>query len=92
MKYYNYTVNHFTRGHIEFITPCPHGMLGKYTHDLLMVGSIACQRCPHFHHLDHQSQTVACGFIPKQDQASKNKYKHKMNKNEKKDFHHPAYR
>lgn len=83
----------FVGGHIEYSTPCPNGMEGKYTHDLIMVGSQACQRCPYFHHIERENQSVACGYVPEQDPTSHGKFNTYNNKrNEKKDFNHPAYR
>lgn len=83
----------FVGGHIEYSTPCPNGMEGKYTHDLIMIGSQACQRCPCFHHIERENQSVACGYVPEQDPTSHGKFNTYNNeRNEKKDFNHPAYR
>lgn len=93
MKHYNYKVDKFTGGHLEYVTPCPNNMEGRYTHDLIMVGSKACQRCEHFHHIELENQSVACGFRPKQDPTSDNMFNiQKSTKNEKKNFTYPTYR
>lgn len=91
MKHFNYKVSTFVGGHLEYHTPCPHGIEGKYTHDLIMVGSQACQRCPYFHHIERENQSVACGCNPIHAPKSHGKFNtNNNNRYEKKDFNHPA--
>ena len=92
MKHYNYKKETFVGGHIEYITPCPNGIEGQYTHELIMVGSQACQCCQYFHHIELENQSVACGFAPEQDPKSHDKFNTYNKRYEKKDFNHPAHR
>lgn len=93
MKHHNYKVNTFVGGHMEYVTPCPNNMDGKYTHDRLMVGSLACQRCEHFHHIELENQSVACKFKTQKDPTSNDMFNNQKSKvNEKKNFTYPAFR
>lgn len=38
MKNPKYIVNEYVGGHFEYITPCPFGIQGKYTNEILYVG------------------------------------------------------
>ena len=62
MKYPRYNLNEFTGGHFEFTTPCPFGTQGRYTGEVLMVGSLACRRCIHFRAIDREECIVSCGI------------------------------
>lgn len=62
MKYPIYNVNEFVGGHCEFTTPCPFNIYGKYTQEILMVGSLACQRCEHFKGINREDCIVSCGI------------------------------
>jgi len=62
MKYPIYNVNEFVGGHYEYTTQCPFGMVGKYTQETLMVGSLACQRCEHFRGINREDGIVSCGI------------------------------
>lgn len=63
MKYPKYNINEFVGGYFEYTTPCPFGMAGRYTHDMLMVGSLACQRCEHFKNINKEDCIVSCGIM-----------------------------
>lgn len=62
MKYPPYNVNEFAGGHYEYTTPCPFGMQGRYTHDTIYVGSLACQRCRYFKDINKQDCIVSCSI------------------------------
>lgn len=62
MKYQKYNVNEFVGGHFEYTTPCPFDIHGKYTGEILMVGSLACQRCEHFRGIIKEDGIVSCGI------------------------------
>lgn len=62
MKYQSYNVNEFVGGHFEYTTPCPFGIKGKYTKEILYVGSLACQRCEHFRGINTEDCVVSCGI------------------------------
>ena len=62
MKYPPYNVNEFVGGHCEFTTPCPFGIQGRYTREILMVGSLACQRCEYFKGINREDCIVSCGI------------------------------
>ncbi len=62
MKYPIYNLNEFIGGHFEYTTSCPFGMVGKYTNELLMVGSLACQRCQYFKGINNEDCIVSCGI------------------------------
>ena len=62
MKYPKFNVNEFVGGHFEYITPCPFCISGKYTHEILMVGSLSCQRCEHFRGINKEDGIVSCGI------------------------------
>lgn len=62
MKYTKYNVNEFVGGHFEYTTPCPFGIYGKYTNEILYVGSLACQRCEHFRGINKEDGIVSCGI------------------------------
>ncbi len=62
MKYPRYNVNEFVGGHYEYTTPCPFAIVGQYTHEILMVGSLACQRCKHFKSINKYDEFVSCGI------------------------------
>lgn len=32
----------------DYVTPCPNEQKGKYTNDIMMVGSRACRLCPYY--------------------------------------------
>lgn len=63
MKYPRYKVNEFIGGYYEYVTPCPFEMSGRYTHERLMVGSLACQRCEHFKKINKEDCIVSCGIM-----------------------------
>lgn len=63
MKYPKYNVNIYVHGHREYTTPCPFGITGHYTHEVLMAGSLACQRCEYFKGIDKKDSVVACGIM-----------------------------
>ena len=62
MKYPIYNVNEFIYGHYEYTTPCPFGIVGKHTHEILMVGSLACRRCEFFKGINKEDSFVSCGI------------------------------
>ena len=62
MKYPIYNVNEFVGGHYEYTTPCPFGITGKYTLEILMVGSLACERCEYFKGINREDCIVFCGI------------------------------
>ncbi len=62
MKYPIYNLNEFTGGHYEYTTPCPYGIIGRYTMEVLMVGSLACQRCEYFRGINKQDCIVSCAI------------------------------
>lgn len=62
MKYPTYDVSIYSGGHREFTTPCPFGMQGNYTHDTIMVGSLACQRCIFHKDINQEDHIVSCGI------------------------------
>lgn len=62
MKYPKYNLNEYVGGHFEYTTPCPFGIQGKYIHEVLMVGSLACQRCEHFRGINKEYCIVSCGI------------------------------
>ncbi len=62
MKEQRYNLNEFVGGHFEFTTPCPYGTQGKYTGEVLMVGSLACQRCIYFLGMDREECIVQCAI------------------------------
>lgn len=62
MKHPKYIVNEFVGGHTEYTTPCPFGIQGKYTLEILMVGSLACQRCQYFRGINKEDCIVSCGI------------------------------
>ena len=62
MKYHKYNLNEYVGGHFEYITPCPFCISGKYTHEILMVGSLDCQRCEHFRGINTEDCVVSCGI------------------------------
>lgn len=45
-------------------TPLPAHLAlnGKYTKEILMVGSLACQRCEHFRGINKEDNIVSCGI------------------------------
>lgn len=61
MKYPIFNINEFVGGFYEYTTPCPFGIVGK-TGDILMVGSLACQRCKHFKGVNKEDCIVSCGI------------------------------
>lgn len=61
MKYPKFILNEFTGGYFEYITPCPFGIIGK-TGDILMVGSLACQRCQYFRGINREDSIVSCAI------------------------------
>lgn len=63
MKYPTYNVNEYIGGLLEHTTTCPFGIYGKYTHEPLMVGSLACQRCKYFKGINREDCIVSCGII-----------------------------
>ena len=63
MKYPRYKIKEFVGGYIEYITECPFGEEGKYTHRMLMVGSLACQHCRYFKDINRKTRVVSCGFM-----------------------------
>lgn len=63
MKYPRYKIKEFVGGYTEYITECPFGEEGKYTHRMLMVGSLACQHCRYFKDINRKSRVVSCGFM-----------------------------
>ena len=62
MKYPKFNVNEFVGGHFEYITPRPFCISGKYTNEILMVGSLACKRCEHFRGINREDGIVSCGI------------------------------
>ena len=62
MKYPKYNLNEYVGGNFEYTTPCPFGIQGKYTYEVLMVGSLACQRCEHFRGINKEDCIVSCGI------------------------------
>ena len=44
----------------EYLTPCPHEQKGRYTHELINVGSKACRGCKY--HVDKKDNYVICKF------------------------------
>lgn len=62
MKYPRYRVNEYVGGHSEYVTECPFGIEGRYTHEMLMVGSLACQRCEYFKAINKEDHIVSCGI------------------------------
>lgn len=61
MKYPRYNLNEYVGGHFEYTTPCPFNTIGK-TGDILMVGSLACQRCQYFRGINKEDEYVKCGM------------------------------
>lgn len=62
MKHPVFNVNEYVGGHLEYTTPCPFGILGKYTHEVPMTGSLACQRCEFFKGINREDCVVFCGI------------------------------
>ncbi len=62
MRYPRYNVNEFVGGHFEYTTTCPFSTIGK-TGEILMVGSLACQRCQHFKAINKEDNIVSCGIM-----------------------------
>ena len=62
MKYPKFNVNEFIGGYFEYTTPCPFGIYGKYTNEILYVGSLACQRCENFRGINKEDGIVSCGI------------------------------
>ena len=62
MKYPKFKVNEFIGGHFEYTTACAFGIYGKYTNEILYVGSLACQRCEHFRGINKEDGIVSCGI------------------------------
>lgn len=62
MKYPRYEMNEFVGGHTEYVTECPFGTMGKYTHEILMVGSLACRLCRCFKGINTKDCIVSCGI------------------------------
>lgn len=61
MKYPKFILNEFTCGYLEYITPCPFSIISK-TGDILMVGSVACQRCQYFRGINCEDCIVSCAI------------------------------
>ena len=32
----------------NYVTNCPYGIEGRFTHKIIMVGSVACERCEYY--------------------------------------------
>lgn len=62
MKYPKYQMNEFVGGHYEFVTECPFGIMGRYSHEILMVGSLACRRCGYHRGINEKEGVVFCGI------------------------------
>jgi hypothetical protein len=62
MKYPRYNIDEYVGGHMVYTTPCPFGVYGQYTHDIIRVGSLACQRCRHYKGINQQDCIVFCGI------------------------------
>lgn len=62
MKYPRYNVNEFIGGHNEYTTPCPFDTRGK-TGDVIMVGSLACERCQYFKSIKKKDAIVFCDIM-----------------------------
>ena len=60
MKHTNYKVEDFINTPTHYITPCPFGEHPSYDFEPFMVGSVACTRCPYFHHDDKKAHTLYC--------------------------------
>lgn len=62
MRYPIYNIDEFTHGVTEYTTPCPFGVHGKYTGEILRVGSLACIRCKYFKGINRIDCIVSCGI------------------------------
>lgn len=62
MKYPRFNIDEFVGGLIMYTTPCPFGIHGKYTGEILMTGSLACQRCEYFKGINKEDYVVSCGI------------------------------
>ena len=63
---------------VDYVTPCPFGQKGRYTHELINVGSNACCRCQY--HTDKNTECVKCKYdkkdvtiLPKEEKIFINK-------------------
>ena len=62
MKYPRYNINEFVGGHFEYTTSCPFSIMGK-TNEVIMVGSMACQRCQYFKAINKEDEYVSCSIL-----------------------------
>lgn len=60
MRKIRFDKNEFVGGGVDFPTLCPYGVVGKYTKEIIGVGSRACFLCNHFGGIIEDS--VKCKF------------------------------
>jgi hypothetical protein len=56
----SYDIREFIYGHTEYVTDCPFGEYGRYTHAINKVGALECNRCPYQIKNNTEAQIVRC--------------------------------
>lgn len=44
----------------NYVTNSPYGIEGRFTHKIIMVGSVACERCEYY--IDKKDNFVKCNY------------------------------
>ncbi len=56
-----YEVNEYIHGRIDYVTDCPFGEKGRYTHDVNKVGALECNLCRYQLKNNTNARVVRCG-------------------------------
>lgn len=59
MKKIRFDTQEFCNG-TNYVTLCPYGVVGRFTHEIIMVGSVACERCEYY--LGKKDNFVKCNY------------------------------
>lgn len=55
-----YEIREFIYGHTDYVTDCPFGEYGRYTHGVNKVGALECNRCSFQLKNNTETQIVRC--------------------------------